>query len=157
MPDRSPATSRRGANPSFLKTARALYGAAFDSNLPDDVREASSDWSALTDAQRSYALAHLLYLNLHAQQTTHRLLAELCDSNEELVDALGSLTRAGLRDPARLGALDQPQLPTSQVNTEAMAPGIDPAEVPQPDPQEDETSLAALFNVPDVEVGDENG
>ena len=156
MPDHSPSPSRRGANASFLQTARALYGAAFDSNLPDDVREASADWSALTDAQRSYALAHLLYLNLHAQATTHRLLAELRDNGEDLAEDLGALTRAGLRHLARLDTVEPPPLPASPANAQAQAPEIDPTDVPQPDALDEETSLAALFNTPDAEVNDED-
>ncbi len=73
---------------SFLDTARSFYGDAFGSRSPRNVDAARDDWAELPEEDRSFANAHLLYLNLMAQAGIARLLVQVRDLLEEIADAL---------------------------------------------------------------------
>ncbi len=73
---------------SFLDTARSFYGDAVGSRSPRNVDAARDDWAELPEEDRSFANAHLLYLNLMAQAGIARLLVQVRDLLEEIADAL---------------------------------------------------------------------
>ena len=57
--------------------ARGFYGEAFEPVRRADLAAAMADWSEMSEAERSFVLAHLHYLDLLAQRTTQRMLARL--------------------------------------------------------------------------------
>ncbi len=91
MPRFPTAQKRPDTVPSFLVTARSFYGEAFGPRRPEHLAESMADWSELTEEERSFALAHLQYLNLVAQAGTQRMLARVVELLEELVDATEDL------------------------------------------------------------------
>ncbi len=88
MPRFTKAQKRHNHTPSFLNAARAFYGAAFSPTDRDDLAESMADWSELTDAEQSFAVAHLNYMNLVAQAGTQRLLRQCRSLLEEISDVL---------------------------------------------------------------------
>ena len=65
-----------------------------------------ADWSELDDGERSFAVAHLAYLNVLAQATTQRLLGGLLDALEDVEHAIEALA-APASIPGTVGDLDE--------------------------------------------------
>ena len=174
-----PAQPRRTRAPRYLQVAHDLYGPAFEVRDPQDVREAVADWSSLKDAQRGYALAHLLYLNLQAQAATQRLLAELRDHSADMADDLETVARAARHRGRPAENAEVQDVPTTLETTDAKgveaasrgdgpeasgdAGAEDPASADADAPDAEAlirgdgelSPLAALFNDPDEETHDE--
>ena len=114
MPRLTQAQPRPDATPSFLSVAKAFYGPAFSPRRKSELAEAMADWAELTPDEQSFAIAHLHYLNLVAQAGTQRLLADVRELLEELVenvdDALDDLP--GLDDEIAPDAEDLVEEPT---------------------------------------------
>ena len=70
--------------PALLSVARGLYGEVFASTNRRVLEETVGEWSELSEAERSFATAHMLYLAIEAQATTQSLLADMLDAVEEL-------------------------------------------------------------------------
>jgi len=73
---------------SFLDTARRFYGDAFGSRRQRAIAAARDDWAELPEEDRSFAVAHLLYLDIMGKAASTRLLVQIRDLLEELADAL---------------------------------------------------------------------
>ncbi|MFH1466063.1 MAG: hypothetical protein ABIO70_16890 [Pseudomonadota bacterium] len=69
-----------------MQIAREHYGAAFGRRRPGSVERARDDWADLAEEDRSFALGHLLYLNLLAQAATVRLLLQVRDLLDEVAE-----------------------------------------------------------------------
>ena len=87
-----PKAKRSGRIPSWLVAARSFYGQAFEPKRRDDLAEAMADWTEMSEAERSFVLAHLQYLGLLAERHTQRMLArlqaELARFGDDVVEAL---------------------------------------------------------------------
>ena len=55
---------------TFLDTARAFYGEAFEHTKKRDLARSITEWAEMDEDEQSFAQAHLLYLNLQAQAAT---------------------------------------------------------------------------------------
>jgi hypothetical protein len=86
---RDPKARKRQDIPPFLVAARGFYGEAFEARRKSDLAESMADWADLTEDERSFALAHLQYLNLVAQAGTQRLLGAVLEVLEEIEDDVG--------------------------------------------------------------------
>jgi hypothetical protein len=75
-------------NPAFLDAARGFYAEAFEHRRKKDLARSMAEWSELDDAEQRFTIAHLLYLNLHAQAAQIRALRQLRDLVGDAVDAL---------------------------------------------------------------------
>ncbi len=80
--------SRSAEQPAFLTIARAFYADAFGVGLQSDLDESVAEWSALTEAERSFAIAHLLFLGLVAQAGVQESVIDLNDLLDDLADSL---------------------------------------------------------------------
>ncbi len=83
MPDND-----RPRTPRYLDQADTFYKEPFDRDNTKDLSSSIADWSLLTDAERSFTIAHLLYLNLQAQAHNGRVLRETRNALEEIADEL---------------------------------------------------------------------
>lgn len=101
----------RPKTPRYLDQADAFYKAAFDIQDSDELARAMADWGQLSDAERSFTLAHLLYLNLQGQAQNGRLLRETRDTLDEIADELSDALDEALAD----GDEDEP---TDDADTE---------------------------------------
>ena len=88
MPRFPKAQKRPDNTPSFLITAKSIYGEAFGPRRQADLAESMADWAELTDAEQSFTLAHLQYLSLVAQAGTQRLLVQVCELLSEIEDGV---------------------------------------------------------------------
>ena len=119
--------------PAFLKTAKGLYGDAFEPRTQREVGDAMADWHELSESEQSFTLGHLLYLNLRAQAAQLRVLQDLRvrltgaeEALQELVEQgegdegdapiFGDFEEAIEEEPAEPEGDDGPSL-----NTEALA------------------------------------
>ncbi|MFH1469162.1 MAG: hypothetical protein ABIO70_32540 [Pseudomonadota bacterium] len=85
----------------FRRIARACYGPAFGARNPRALERARDDWADLTDEDRAFALAHLLYLNLMAQAASVRLQTQTRDLLDEIAEGLaGEEPEGGEEEPA---------------------------------------------------------
>jgi len=73
-------------NPAFLDAARAFYAEAFEHRRKKDLARSMAEWSELDDAEQRFTIAHLLYLNLHAQAAQTRVLRQLRDLVGDVLD-----------------------------------------------------------------------
>ena len=86
--DRTPKT------PLFLETARAFYADAFEHRRKKDLAAAMEEWADLHEAEQSFAVAHLLFLNLKAQADTLRVLVDLRELLDEVADGVDQVLDA---------------------------------------------------------------
>ncbi len=144
MPRFTKAQQRRDRTPSFLAAAREFYGAAFSPTDRDDLAESMADWSELTDAEQSFALAHLQYLNLVAQAGNQRLLVQCRSLLEEVSDVLHDGLEA---QPAH-----EPQVGDGDPQLEG-ALGLDDLddEFPEVDPDDEPIMVEPATAVPAAE------
>ena len=139
MPRLTQAQPRPDATPSFLSAAKAFYGPAFSPRRKSELAEAMADWAELTPDEQSFAIAHLHYLNLVAQAGTQRLLADVRELLEELVENVDD-------------ALDD--LPG--LDDEEIAPDAEElVEEPEDEPHDDEVPDGFLVEVPPLETQDD--
>lgn len=83
-----PKTDRAPKTPAFLDTARAFYAQAFEHRRKKDLAAAMEEWADLDEPEQSFAVAHLLFLNLKAQADTLRVLVDLRDLLDEVADGV---------------------------------------------------------------------
>ena len=83
-----PKTDRTPKTPAFLDTARAFYAQAFEHRRKKDLGAAMEEWADLDEPEQSFAVAHLLFLNLKAQADTLRVLVDLRDLLDEVADGV---------------------------------------------------------------------
>ena len=86
--DRTPKT------PLFLETARAFYADAFEHRRKKDLASAMEEWADLHEAEQSFAVAHLLFLNLTAQADPLRVLVDLRELLDEVADGVDQVLDA---------------------------------------------------------------
>jgi hypothetical protein len=94
-----PKTSKSPVNPAFLDTARAFYAEAFDHKRKRDLADSIAEWSEMDEGEQSFAVAHLLFLNLQAQAGTQRILGQVRDLLDEVTESLTTAIEASLPDP----------------------------------------------------------
>ena len=94
-----PKTSKSPVNPAFLDTARAFYAEAFDHKRKRDLADSIAEWSEMDEGEQSFAVAHLLFLNLQAQAGTQRILGQVRDLLDEVAESLTTAIEASLPDP----------------------------------------------------------
>ena len=74
------------STPAWMRTTRALYGAAFETKKKGELAESMADWCEMSEEERSFVAAHLQYLGLQAQLSTQKMLRELRALFEEMGD-----------------------------------------------------------------------
>mgnify|MGYP001190520513 CR=1 FL=1 len=74
--------------PSFLATARAFYGEAFDHKKKSALSRSMAEWAEMEEDEQSFAVAHLAFLNLKAEAATQRLLMQVRDLLDEVAESL---------------------------------------------------------------------
>lgn len=84
--------------PSFLQTARAFYGPAFDHTSRKSLARSMAEWAEMDEEEQSFAAAHLAFLNLQAQAGTQKLLVQVRDLLDELAESLTLAVEAALPD-----------------------------------------------------------
>ena len=103
----------RPKQPSPTRVARSLYGEAFDTDRADDLSASISDWASLTNAERSFSIAHLLYLNLQAQGRTSYQLGKVREQlavlSRDLGDVLDELGGPELLEDADPSDVPEPE------------------------------------------------
>lgn len=140
MPRLTQAQPRPEATPSFLSVAKAFYGPAFSPRRKSELAEAMADWAELTPDEQSFAIAHLHYLNLVAQAGTQRLLADVRELLEELVENVDD-------------ALDD--LPGLDDDDEIAPEAEDLVDEPEDEPTDDEVPEGYLVELPPPESEDD--
>ena len=90
MPTKTPTT------PSFLTTARAFYGPAFDHKKKKALARSMSEWAEMDEDEQSFTAAHLAFLNLQAQAATQKLLTQVRDLLDEVAESLSVALEASL-------------------------------------------------------------
>lgn len=88
--DNKPARRQERPTLPFMETAREFYGSAFGRRRAASVEHARDDWADLAEEDRSFAIGHLLYLNLMAESATVRLLLQVRDLLDEVAEGLTS-------------------------------------------------------------------
>lgn len=91
MPKQSP-------QPAFLDTARAFYAEAFEHKKKRDLARSIAEWSEMDEDEQSFAVAHLLYLNLQAQAAGQRLVTQVRDLLDEVAESLTTAIEASIPD-----------------------------------------------------------
>lgn len=93
MPKQSP-------QPAFLDTARAFYAEAFEHEKKRHFARSIAEGSEMDEDEQSFAVAHLLYLNLQAQAAGQRLVTQVRDLLDEVAESLTPAIEASLPDEA---------------------------------------------------------
>ena len=116
-------------NPAFLDAARAFYAEAFEHRRKKDLARSMAEWSELDDAEQRFTIAHLLYLNLHAQAAQTRALRQLRDLVGDVLDRVDDALQPDDGDedeepalddePAVVGVADVAEAPAEQAPVEA--------------------------------------
>ena len=128
-------------HPPFVKQeAEAHYGHAVEVETPAELDRAMGKWAALHEADRSFILAHLLYLNLKAHVVTQRLTIQSRDLIDEVAEhvALGVeqvLPTEG-EQPASRGS-QEPEFPDLD-ELRAQPPTPEPARAEPAEPRADQ-------------------
>ena len=81
-------TDRTPKSPAFLEAARVFYADAFEHRRKKDLADAMEEWADMDEGEQSFAVAHLLYLNLKAQADTLRVLGDVRDLLDEVADGV---------------------------------------------------------------------
>jgi hypothetical protein len=106
-----PKTQKKSVSP-FLAQARAFYAEAFAHQRKSELADAMAEWTELDEAEQSFALAHLAYLDLEAQAVTHQLLGQVRDLLDELAEAFTMAVEASMdesrEDAGAEDALEEP-------------------------------------------------
>jgi len=109
--------ARTGEARGVLQVARELYGEAFGSADRRSLEDAAHEWSELSEGERSFATAHLLYLSVEAQAATQSLLEDVREAIEEL-----EVTLEATLDDDAAPAAREPELVVDVVIDEADDP-----------------------------------
>lgn len=89
----------RSKNNPF-ETARAFYGPAFHHTNKRELAQSIAEWAELDEDEQSFTVAHLLYLNLQQQAAGQRLVTQVRELVEEVVESLIGAIEASLpEDP----------------------------------------------------------
>jgi len=117
------AQPRRPKNPAFLDAARAFYAEAFEHRRKKDLARSMAEWSDLDNAEQRFTIAHLLYLNVHAQAAQLRALRQVRDLLADLADGVEDAL-GGEEEPEEEGEVfeDVEEAPAEPVAPEAPAP-----------------------------------
>ena len=83
-------------SPTFLATARAFYGPAFDHKKKKALARSMSEWAEMDEDEQSFTAAHLAFLNLQAQAATQKLLTQVRDLLDEVAESLSVALEASL-------------------------------------------------------------
>jgi hypothetical protein len=86
-------------HPAFLEAARAFYADAFEHRRTKDLAAAMEEWGEMDESEQSFAVAHLLYLNLKAQADTLRVLVDVRDLLDEVADGVDQALDAADDEP----------------------------------------------------------
>ena len=89
-------TNKTPTTPSFLSTARAFYGPAFDHKKKKALARSMSEWAEMDEDEQSFTAAHLAFLNLQAQAATQKLLTQVRDLLDEVAESLSVALEASL-------------------------------------------------------------
>lgn len=101
-----PGTNKKSV-PAFFQQARTFYADAFEHRRKADLADAMAEWGELDDAEQSFALAHLAYLQLEAQAGTQQLLTHIRGLLDELAEAFTLAVEASMADPTASEATDE--------------------------------------------------
>ena len=82
--------------PTFLTTARAFYGPAFDHKRKKALARSMAEWAEMDEDEQSFAHAHLLYLNLQAQAATQKMQSQVRDLLDEVAESLSMALEASM-------------------------------------------------------------
>ena len=107
--------SRAPKTPAFLDAARTFYAEAFEHRRKRDLAASMVEWADLDPAEQRFAVAHLLYLNLHAQAAQVRALRQLRELLGDLVDVVDGDAGDEEEDDGADGLDDEPSLPPAPV------------------------------------------
>ena len=88
------------STPAWMRTTRALYGAAFETKKKGELAESMADWCEMSEEERSFVAAHLQYLGLQAQLGTQKMLRELRALFEDVGDEVLEAIEAALEERA---------------------------------------------------------
>ena len=88
------------STPAWMRTTRALYGAAFETKKKGELAESMADWCEMSEEERSFVAAHLQYLGLQAQLGTQKMLRELRALFEEVGDEVIEAIEVALDEQA---------------------------------------------------------
>lgn len=88
------------STPAWMRTTRALYGAAFETKKKGELAESMADWCEMSEEERSFVAAHLQYLGLQAQLATQKMLRELRALFEEVGDEVIEAIEVALEEQA---------------------------------------------------------
>ena len=137
--------------PTFLTTARAFYGPAFDHTKKKALARSMVDWTEMDEDEQSFASAHLAFLNLQAQASTQKLLTQVRDLLDEVAESLSVALEASLPEEGEEEEEDEDDLVPGDVPEDELPPDVDD-ELP-PEPDDDQAEEPA---VPDaIDAGDE--
>jgi hypothetical protein len=96
MPKKNDRTPK---HPAFLEAARAFYADAFEHRRTKDLAAAMEEWGEMEESEQSFAVAHLLYLNLQAQADALRVLVDVRDVLDEVADGVDQALEAAEEEP----------------------------------------------------------
>ena len=143
-------------SPTFLSTARAFYGPAFDHTKKKALARSMVDWTEMDEDEQSFASAHLAFLNLQAQAATQKLLTQVRDLLDEVAESLSVALEASLPEEGEDEEdEDEDDLVPGDVPEDELPPDVDDELPDEPDdePDEDQAEEPA---VPDaIDAGDE--
>lgn len=140
MPKQSP-------QPAYLDTARAFYAEAFEHKKKRDLARSIAEWSEMEEGEQSFAVAHLLYLNLQAQAAGQRLVTQVRDLLDEVAESLTTAIEASIPDED-----EEPASPDDDLIDED---DQDPDGFPVEAPMQDAEERPAEVVTPDAIDGDD--
>ncbi len=139
--------------PTFLNTARAFYGPAFDHKRKKALARSMAEWAEMDEDEQSFALAHLAFLDLQAQAGTQRLLVQVRDLLDEVAESLSVALEASLPDEEEPEPQDVPD--------DELEDAFDFDELPEPapipEPVEPDEDLAGNDDDQDDDDSDDQG
>ena len=140
--------------PSFLTTARAFYGPAFDHKKKRALARSMAEWAEMDEDEQSFALAHMAFLDLQAQAGTQRLLVQVRDLLDEVAESLSVALEASLPEEEEPEPQDVPDEDLDEFDLDELpepAPASGPVEAPDEDLAGDDDDQAD----DDDDAGDE--
>ena len=133
MPTKTPTT------PSFLTTARAFYGPAFDHTKKKALSRSMVEWTEMEEDEQSFAVAHLAFLNLQAQASTQKLLTQVRDLLDEVAESLSVALEASLpEEEEEDDGEEEDDLGPEDVPDDELPPEVDEAPPAEPTEQADD-------------------
>ena len=106
--------SNKTQRPAWFTAAKEFYAIPFEPQTKQALAASMADWEHLTSEEQSFTIAHLSYLNLLAQRTTHVLLRRLPEELiAELEELAEELTEPRDEDDEDADSLDDQPIPVS--------------------------------------------